>query len=89
MEYTDLLNTIISCSLDEDIRDLLNDIVNILRSLSMDPCTEVQIRACKNISSLCKAFRHLLLHFTELMARAILLPLVSKKSKVRAYEFIK
>lgn len=41
MEYNELLNTIISCANEDEIRDHINDLVNILRSLNMDPCTEV------------------------------------------------
>lgn len=48
----------------------------------MDPCGEVQVKACQNISLLCRTFNNLLLHFSEILARAILLPLVNKKSKV-------
>lgn len=35
------------------------------------------------MSFMCKQFRQLLFHFTVIMARSILLPLVNKKSKVR------
>jgi len=49
----------------------------------MDPCADVQIKACQVISLFCKTFKELLLHFSELLARAILLPLVNKRSKVR------
>jgi hypothetical protein len=83
MEYNDLINTIISCSNEDEIRDYINDMVHILRSLIMDPNSDVQIGACKNISMFCKSYRDLLFHFSEIIARAILLPLVSKKSKVR------
>jgi hypothetical protein len=83
MEYCELLSVVISCSSDREIREFIPDICNILRALAMDPCGEVQIRACRNISQLCKAFTALLLHFTEMLARAVLLPLVNKKSKVR------
>lgn len=83
MEYNELLNTIISCSNEDEIRDHINDLVHIFRAIVMDPCSEVQIGACKNISLFCKTYRELLFHFTEMLGRALLLPLVSKKSKVR------
>lgn len=83
MEYNELLNTIISCSNEDEIRDHVNDLVHILRAIVMDPCSDVQIGACKNLSFFCKTYRELLFHFSEIIARALLLPLVSKKSKVR------
>lgn len=49
----------------------------------MDPNSEVQKKACKSIKLFCDKNREILLHFTEMLARGILLPLISKKSKVR------
>lgn len=31
----------------------------------------------------CKAYKNILLHYTESLGRAVLLPLISKKSKIR------
>lgn len=49
----------------------------------MDPSGEVQIKACQIISQFARTFTALLYHFTVILARGILLPLVSKKSKVK------
>lgn len=49
----------------------------------MDPAPEVQKSACEVLEQFCKGFKMILLHYTEQMARAVLLPLVSKKSKIR------
>lgn len=49
----------------------------------MDPYGEVQREACKAISCFCRSNKEMLLHFTEILGRAILLPLISTKSKVR------
>jgi hypothetical protein len=54
-----------------------------LRALAMDPCPEVQKAACQNISQFARNNREILLHFSETLARSLLLSLVSKKSKVR------
>jgi hypothetical protein len=61
----------------------VDDVCNILRALSMDPCGDVQRLACKCVSEFCINNKELLLHFTEILARGLLLPLISKKSKVR------
>lgn len=61
----------------------LDDVTNILRALAMDPFYEVQKAACQNISLFTRNFRRILLHFSEILARSLLLPLVSKKSKVK------
>jgi len=82
LEYCETISTVISCCNDDEIRDHINDIINILRALTMDPCGEVQVKACQNISQICRTFTALLLHFSEMLARALLLPLVNKKSKV-------
>ena len=67
----------------EQMIHFLDDTVNILRALAMDPWQEVQKSACQTISIFCKNNKPILLHFTENMARSILNPLISKKSKVR------
>ncbi len=82
LEYCETLSIIISCCNEDEIREHLSNLVNILRALTMDPCGEVQVKACQNISQLCRSFSSLLFHFSEVLARAILLPLVNKKSKV-------
>ena len=57
--------------------------MNILRTLIMDPAPDVQKTACEVLEFFCNTFKMILLHYTEIMGRAILLPLVSKKSKIR------
>lgn len=49
----------------------------------MDPSGDIQREACRTISAFCRNNTEMLLHFTEILARSILLPLISKKSKVR------
>lgn len=77
------MKKIISLVEEEDIRDKLDEIVNILRALIMDPAPEVQKSACEVLEYFYKTFKMILLHYTELMGRAVLLPLISKKSKIR------
>ena len=49
----------------------------------MDPNSDIQREGCRTIAVFCRINREMLLHFTEILGRAILLPLISKKSKVR------
>lgn len=68
----------------------LDDMVNIQRALVMDPASDIQVfsmikqkTACETLEIFCKDYKDILLHFTQNMGRAILLSLVSKKSKIR------
>lgn len=83
MELCDLISIIISCCTEETIIKHLDDMCNILRALAMDPFYEVQKVSCRNISEFARSFKTILLHFSEILARSLLLPLVSKKSKVK------
>ena len=65
------------------MRRYLDDMINILRALVMDPYSEIQFSACHILSNFCLNFKNILLNYTETMGRSILLPLVSKKSKIR------
>ncbi|EAS03936.2 kinase domain protein (macronuclear) [Tetrahymena thermophila SB210] len=82
-ELCKLMHVIVTCSNSNMLYNHVDDICNILRALSMDPCSEVQKLACKCVSEFCINNKELLLHFTEILARGLLLPLISKKSKVR------
>lgn len=79
----ELVSIVISCCSEDVLIKHLDDMCNILRALAMDPFYEVQKAACQNISFFARSFSRILLHFTEILARALLLPLVSKKSKVK------
>lgn len=58
-------------------------IVNCVRASVMDPESEVQRFACEVVTVLCERGGESLLHFSQILARAILLPLVNPKSKNR------
>ena len=49
----------------------------------MDPYGEVQREACQCLSEFCRNNHEILLHFTETLARSLLFPLISKKSRVK------
>lgn len=78
-----MISIIISCCTEEIMIKHLDDMCNIIRALAMDPFYEVQRASCRNISEFSRSFRAILLHFSEILARSLLLPLVSKKSKVK------
>jgi hypothetical protein len=61
----------------------LDDMVGVLRVLVMDPAPEVQREGCEVLRGFCEEYKGILLHFTETLGRALLLPLISKKSKIR------
>jgi hypothetical protein len=65
------------------MRRHVDDMVNAIRALVMDPCSDIQLIACNLLSIFSNTYKNILLHYTETMARSILLPLISKKSKIR------
>lgn len=65
------------------MRRFLDDMVNVIRALVMDPSGEIQLNACNLLGVFCESYKNILLNYTETMGRAILLPLISKKSKIR------
>lgn len=58
------MKRVLSLVEEEDIRDKLDEIVNILRVLIMDPAPEVQRTACELLQYFCKSFKMILLHYT-------------------------
>ena len=65
------------------MRMFINESIMISRAFLMDPMADIQVRACRVTSELAVKFKELLYHFTVIMSRAILLPLISKKSAVK------
>ncbi len=67
-----------------EYRLFINDIVNITRTLVMDPCTDVVLSACKFLQNICQLFnKELLFCFTSILSRAVFYPLTSRQSKLR------
>lgn len=83
MELLELTATLIECLSEEAMRVYINDTINLVRVFLMDPFDKIQIKACRVASELVTRFKPLIYHFTVLMSRAILLPLVSRKSAVK------
>lgn len=68
---------------EEAMRHHIDETIAILSALLMDPCSDVQLRACKLASDFLTRFKGLVFHFTTRIARAILNPLASKKSPIK------
>lgn len=67
----------------ELVLDMMSDAVNILRVFLMDKNLNIQVRACEILLEFTVTYRDYLPNFAEILARALLLPLVSKKSKAK------
>jgi hypothetical protein len=81
-EITDVNN--IKDNNNEEFRIFIQDIVNISRTLIMDPCTNVVVEALNLTRRLCLKFgKELLLYFNSIISRALFYPLTSKQSKMR------
>lgn len=75
----DLLDTLD----DEYIIEYMNEYVNILRTLTMDPNTEIRKLTCKIWTSFLSQYKEVLINFSTIICRALLLPLTSKKSQIQ------
>ncbi len=78
-----LAKTLIEVLGADDMRTHIDEMISILSVLLMDPAPEIQTRACKLTSDFVVNFKELVFHFTVRIARAILLPLSSKKSAIK------
>jgi hypothetical protein len=61
----------------------IQNIVNISRTMCMDPCTLIVVEACVLVKNLTIKFRELLFYFNTDLARSLLYPLTHKQSKLR------
>ena len=78
-----VVSIMVASTLPECFRAYLDDLINILRTLAMDPFGEVIKEACAAIQELCTTGTELLFHFTVIICRSLLLALVHKHAKVR------
>ena len=83
MTISKLVEKIIGMTELSTMRNHVDSMVNILRALAMDPSGDIQYAACGVLETFCGQYKNILLHYTEALGRAILLPLISKKSKIR------
>lgn len=82
--YIRIMEAVIFQSYDLDsVSFFIEDIVNIIRTLCMDPCVNIIFEACvleKNISI---KLRELLVHFNVSLARGLYMAMTHKQSKLR------
>lgn len=83
MFFCQLIQKIIGMTEPQAVRENLDDLINITRTLVIDPCGDIQKVACDTLKILCKTYKNLLLHYTQTICKALLLPIISKKSKIR------
>ena len=68
----------------DDFRLFVNDIVNITRTLCMDPAPNVVVNANNFVAGLCKKFgKDLLFYFNSILSRGCLYALSHKQAKLR------
>jgi hypothetical protein len=83
LELLELTGTMIECMEVQQMREFVNEGIQLCRVFLMDPYDKIQIRACRVTSEFVTKFRPLVYHFTVMIARAVLLPMVSRKSAVK------
>ena len=79
----DLSKTLIEIATADQLRIFVDELVAVICVFLMDPAPDIQLQACRLLSAFCVNFKELVYHFTVKLARAILLPLSSKKSALR------
>ncbi len=83
LKIAELMHVLVSITEESALRGYVDDIVNILRTLAMDPHGLVIQEACATIADLCKLARETVFHYSEILGRSLLTALVHKHSKVR------
>ena len=79
----ELMTIIVSSTVFDCLRPYVDNIVNILRALCMDPAGQVVIEGCAAMREFAVLGGDQLLHFSENMGRALFTSFVHKHAKVR------
>eukprot|EP00826_Nyctotherus_ovalis_P023202 TRINITY_DN1784_c0_g8_i2.p1 TRINITY_DN1784_c0_g8~~TRINITY_DN1784_c0_g8_i2.p1 ORF type:complete len:875 (+),score=299.36 TRINITY_DN1784_c0_g8_i2:535-3159(+) len=83
VRVAELMRVLVSTTEEVALRSFVDETVNILRALAMDPHGPVVQEACAAIGELAVHAKETVFHFSEVLARALLTALVHKHSKVR------
>jgi hypothetical protein len=84
MLYIKLMESLVFQEYDnDDIRLFVQDVVNIARTMCMDPCVSIVVEACGFVKNLTIKLKELLFYFNAILARGLLYPLTHKQSKLR------
>lgn len=81
--YLDIVKDIIECADEDIIIHYMSETVDLIRVFLMDKELKIQIHACTVLTDFINRFKEYLSNFAEIICQALLLPLVSKKFKVR------
>jgi len=82
--YIKLLQTIVYAEYDKDqIRIFIQDVVNITRTLAMDPNPDVILTALDFMQKISIHLKELLFYFNSILARSLYLSLTHRQSKLR------
>lgn len=79
----ELMTIIVSSTVFDCLRPYTQEIVNILRAICMDPSGDVIIEGCSAMRHFAEAGGDQLIHFCEVMGRALFTAFVHKHAKVR------
>jgi hypothetical protein len=82
-ELLKLAQTLVDILSADTLRPFTEDFISILSVLLMDPAPQIQLLACKLASEFFTNFKELVYHFCGKLARALLLPLTSKRSNIK------
>lgn len=83
LRIAELMRILISTTEETSLRGYVDDIVNIVRALAMDPYGPVIMEACGAISELSKNAKETIFHYAEALGRSLFTSLVHKHSKNR------
>eukprot|EP01022_Parablepharisma_sp_SALTPOND_P004476 TRINITY_DN120366_c2_g1_i1.p1 TRINITY_DN120366_c2_g1~~TRINITY_DN120366_c2_g1_i1.p1 ORF type:complete len:897 (-),score=130.63 TRINITY_DN120366_c2_g1_i1:2894-5584(-) len=83
LKMAELMRVLVSTTEESALRSYVDETVNILRTLAMDPHGPVIQEACAAIGELCTHAKDTVFHYSEMLGRALLTALVHKHFKVR------
>jgi len=83
LKIAELMKILVSTTEPSALRAYVDDTVNILRTLAMDPHGPVIQEACAAIGELCMHAKDLVFHYAEMIGRSLLTAIVHKHFKVR------
>ncbi len=83
LKIAELMRVLVSTTEEGALRSYIDDTVNILRTLAMDPHGPVIQEACAAIGELSVHAKETVFHYSEMLGRALLTALVHKHFKVR------
>ena len=79
----EIVTIMVSATVFDCMRPYTQEIVNILRALCMDPAGQVIIEGCQAMKEFAVSGNEQLIHFCEVMGRALFTAFVHKHAKVR------